>query len=101
MLDRLLTESDVLEAITLGRTRFRELLKAGEFPPPRQVSICRVAWKLSCVQEWIDQRPVADAYAGEVPMHSQTTYKKSAEVGASAGLRLFPSGEEQENNDEY
>ena len=63
--DRLLTEASVLQATTLGRTRFRELLRAGEFPPPRQVSLCRVAWKSSDVQSWIDQRPVADAYAGE------------------------------------
>ena len=62
-LDRLLTETDVLDATTLGRTRFRELLRAGEFPPPRQVSTCRVAWKSSDVQSWIDQRPIADAYS--------------------------------------
>ena len=62
-LDRLLTESDVLDVTTLGRTRFRELLRAGEFPPPRQVSTCRVAWKSSDVQLWIRQRPVADAYS--------------------------------------
>lgn len=62
MIDQLLTESDVLEATTLGRTRFRELLRAGEFPSARQVSTCRVAWKSSDVQAWIDQRPVADAY---------------------------------------
>jgi len=65
MLDRLLTEREVLEVTTLGRTRFRELLRAGEFVPPRQVSTCRVAWKSSDVQAWIDQRPIADAYAGE------------------------------------
>jgi len=63
VLDRLLTESDVLDVTTLGRTRFRELLRAGEFPPPRQVSTCRVAWKSSDVQSWIDQRPIADAYS--------------------------------------
>lgn len=62
MLDPLLAESDVLKATTLGRTRFRELLRAAEFPPPRQVSTCRVAWKSSEVQLWIDQRPIADAY---------------------------------------
>ncbi len=62
MLDSLMAESDVLKATTLGRTRFRELLRAGEFPPPRQVSTCRVAWKSSDVQSWIDQRPIADAY---------------------------------------
>jgi len=63
MFDSLLTESDVLKATTLGRTKLRELLKAGEFPPPRQVSTCRVAWTSSSVQSWIEQRPIADAYA--------------------------------------
>ncbi len=63
VLDRLLTESDVLNVTTLGRTRFRELLRSGKFPPPRQVSTCRVAWKSSDVQSWIDQRPIADAYS--------------------------------------
>ena len=63
MFDPLLTESDVLEATTLGRTRLREMLREGEFPPPRKVSTCRVAWKRSDVQSWIDQRPVADAYS--------------------------------------
>ena len=63
VLDRLLTESDVLDVTTLGRTRFRELLRAGEFPPPRQVSTCRVAWRTTDVQSWIDQRPIADAYS--------------------------------------
>ena len=67
MLDPLMAEADVLEAITLGRTRFRELLRAGEFPAPRQVSTCRVAWKSSDVQSWIDQRPVADAYQEHEP----------------------------------
>ncbi len=62
MLNPLMAETDVLKATTLGRTRFRELLRAGEFPPPRQVSTCRVAWKSSDVQSWINQRPVADAY---------------------------------------
>lgn len=65
--DPLMTEADVLKATTLGRTRFRELLRAGEFPPPRQLSECRVAWKSSDVQAWIDQRPVADAYQEHEP----------------------------------
>ena len=67
MLDPLMTEVEVLNTTTLGRTRFRELLRAGEFPPPLQVSTCRVAWKSSHVQNWIDQRPVADAYQEHAP----------------------------------
>ena len=67
LFDPLMAEADVLKATTLGRTRFRELLRAGEFPAPRQVSTCRVAWKISDVQAWIDQRPVADAYQEHEP----------------------------------
>ncbi len=69
LLDPLLAEATVLEVTTLGRTKFRELLRAGEFPAPRQISTCRVAWKSSDVQTWIDQRPIADAYQEDQPEH--------------------------------
>lgn len=62
MIDPLMTRADVLKATTLGLTKLKELLKDNEFPPPRKISTCRVAWKSSDVQAWIDQRPVADAY---------------------------------------
>ncbi len=69
VLDPLMAEAAVLKVTTLGRTKFRELLRAGEFPAPRQVSTCRVAWKSSDVQLWIDQRPIADAYQEHQPEH--------------------------------
>ena len=69
LLDPLLAEATVLKVTTLGRTKFRELLSAGEFPAPRQISTCRVAWKSSDVQTWIDQRPIADAYQEDQPEH--------------------------------
>ncbi len=69
LLDPLLAEAAVLQVTTLGRTKFRELLRAGEFPAPRQISNCRVAWKSSDVQTWIDQRPIADAYQEDKPEH--------------------------------
>ena len=69
VLDPLMAEVAVLKVTTLGRTKFRELLRAGEFPAPRQVSTCRVAWKSSDVQTWIDQRPIADAYQEHQPEH--------------------------------
>ncbi len=62
MLDPLIVEADVLKATTLGRTKLRELLRVGKFPPPVQLSTCRVAWMSSSVQSWIDQLPIADAY---------------------------------------
>ncbi len=67
--DPLLEEATVLKVTTLGRTKFRELLRAGEFPAPRQLSTCRVAWKSSDVKTWIDQRPIADAYQEHQPEH--------------------------------
>ena len=72
MLDPLMARGEVLKATTLGLTKFKEMLRSGEFPPPRQVSTCRVAWKSSDVQSWIDQRPVADAYQETAKIQSDT-----------------------------
>lgn len=60
--DPLLTRADVLRVITLGMTKFKELVRAGQFPPPVQITEHRVAWRASDVQGWIDALPVADAY---------------------------------------
>ncbi len=69
LIDPLLAEAAVLKVTTLGRSKFRELLRAGEFPAPRQISTCRVAWKRSDVQTWIDRRPIADAYQEHQQQH--------------------------------
>ena len=60
--DPLLTRADVLRVTTLGATNFKELVRAGQFPPPVQITPHRVAWRSSCVQSWIDALPVGDAY---------------------------------------
>ena len=60
--DPLLTRADVLRAITIGATKFKQLVKAGQFPPPVQITEHRVGWKSSSVQSWIDALPVGDAY---------------------------------------
>ena len=60
--DPLLTRVEVLRVTTLGDTRLKELMRAGQFPAPVQVSEHRVAHRSSSVQKWIDARPVADAY---------------------------------------
>ncbi len=60
--DPLLTRADVLRVTTLGGTKFKELVRAGQFPPPVQITPHRVAWKASCVQAYIDALPVGDAY---------------------------------------
>ena len=60
--DPLLTRADVLRAITLGATKFKQLVKAGQFPQPVQITEHRVGWKSSSVQSWIDALPVGDSY---------------------------------------
>lgn len=62
--DPLLNINEILQVTTLGLTTLKNKLRDGEFPPPCQISECRVAWRSSVVQSWIDQRPVADAYRG-------------------------------------
>lgn len=62
--DPLMTRADVLRAITIGQTKFKELVKTGRFPPPVQITPHRVAWRSSAVQKFIDALPVADAYQG-------------------------------------
>ncbi len=61
-IDPLLTRADVLRITTLGATKFKELVRAGKFPPPVQISPHRVAWRTSAVQAHIDGLPIADAY---------------------------------------
>ena len=60
--DPLLTDSDVSEVTSVSRSARYELIRKGKFPKPVQVSQCRVAWKSSSIQSWIDSLPVADAF---------------------------------------
>lgn len=62
LVDPLLTDSEVSAVTSVGRTTRYELIREGKFPTPVQVSQCRVAWRSSAVQGWIDALPVADAY---------------------------------------
>jgi len=61
-IDPLLTRADVLRITTFGATKFKELVRAGKFPPPVQISPHRVAWRASAVQAHIDALPIADSY---------------------------------------
>ncbi len=60
--DPLLTRADVLRVTTLGATKLKEMIRAGQFPPPVQITPHRVAWRSSSVQAYIDALPDGDAY---------------------------------------
>ena len=65
MTDRLLSIEQVSEATTLGKTILWGMVKAGEFPQPRQISARRRAWLESEVVTWMHDRPTADQRSDE------------------------------------
>lgn len=74
-----------LRVITaLSDSTIDALVKAGEFPKPRQISGRRVAWLLRELREWAESRPVSDLLP--VP--------NSSEGGRQSGRkRSRPNGE--------
>lgn len=52
---------DGLAIITaLSDNTIDALIRAGDFPKPRQISGRRVAWLLREIREWAESRPVSD-----------------------------------------
>ncbi len=62
IMERFLSERDLVEQIGLSRVTLWRKVRAGDFPPPRKISQNRKAWLESEVSDWISARPVADAY---------------------------------------
>lgn len=46
--------------VSLSDSTMEQLIRAGSFPKPRQLSAKRVGWKVSDLDEWCDNRPVSD-----------------------------------------
>jgi len=47
------------EAVALAPTTVQRLVRAGEFPQPRQLSGRRVGWLVRELEEWAEARPVS------------------------------------------
>jgi len=57
---RLLRARDVyLDRLRISRSAFYEMVRAGEFPRPVQISKGRVGWHEGQVDAWIRDRPTA------------------------------------------
>ena len=48
------------EMTSLSTGNLKTLVRAGDFPKPRQLSARRVAWLTREVEEWCEARPIAD-----------------------------------------
>lgn len=46
--------------VSLSDTTIEQMVRAGTFPKPRQLSAKRVGWRVSELEEWCDNRPVSD-----------------------------------------
>ncbi len=51
---------DVAAVVTLAEATIQKMVRAGEFPAPRQLSGRRVGWLLREVEEWAENRPVSN-----------------------------------------
>jgi len=57
----MLSKKQVIERTTLSAVTIWRRIKAGDFPPPRQLTPNKVGWPESTIQEWEDSRPVGIA----------------------------------------
>lgn len=51
--------SDVAAMVSLSESRLEAMVRAGEFPAPRQISERRVAWLVREVEAWAEARPTS------------------------------------------
>lgn len=56
MQQQLVRLSEVSDVTTLSKASIYRLLKGGRFPTPVRIGERRVAWKLSDVMSWVEQR---------------------------------------------
>ena len=64
----MLSKKQVIERTSLSSVTIWRRVRAGDFPPPRQLTPNKVGWLESTIQEWEDSRPVGMA---ELPVNFQ------------------------------
>lgn len=55
----LIRRRQVEQLVQLSRSTIYAAAKAGTFPPPVRIGARAVAWRLSCVENWLEARPLA------------------------------------------
>lgn len=59
-LDKILSKKVVIEQTSIPRGTLDHWISKGLFPPPIALGPCRIGWKASVIQTWIDSRPIAN-----------------------------------------
>jgi prophage regulatory protein len=57
----LLRRRQVEQLVQLSRSTIYASVKAGTFPAPIRIGVRAVAWRKSCVESWLEARPLASA----------------------------------------
>lgn len=70
----------VADAVSLATATIQRLVREGAFPRPRQLSGRRVGWLVREVEEWAEQRPVADLAPPENTGHANRRRRPTASV---------------------
>lgn len=60
MTERILSVQDVCRKVNLGKSRLYEMIRAGDFVSPIQISKGRVGFCESAVDQWIRTRPIVN-----------------------------------------
>ncbi len=59
-IDHILSKKTVIQMTSVPRGTLDHWISKGQFPPPVALGPCRVGWRASTIQEWIDSRPIAN-----------------------------------------
>ncbi|MBF0401221.1 MAG: AlpA family phage regulatory protein [Magnetococcales bacterium] len=59
-IDHILSKKTVIQMTSVPRGTLDHWISKGQFPPPVALGPCRVGWRASTIQAWIDSRPIAN-----------------------------------------
>ena len=55
-MDRVVSTSEVVELLGVGRSTLARWRRAGDFPEPVQLGPHRVGWRISTIEGWLTAR---------------------------------------------
>jgi prophage regulatory protein len=54
--ERIVSQTELSERLTLNRATIWRMVREGRFPPPVQLTSSRIGWRWSVVLDWLEQR---------------------------------------------
>lgn len=70
-MERLISMKETVGIVSLSRAKIYELIKAGNFVVPTQLTPCRIAFRESLLEKWIQERPFVTSPKGGINAKSK------------------------------